>query len=106
NVLSIGFFSLDRNNTDRAASMTVTFLDNTTLTTSAPDADNTYFLGLSATGTNYIKSFSISQANFIRYDDFGFITASAIPEPSTYAIAAGGLALVGAMVSRRRQSKN
>ena len=30
------------------------------------------------------------------------VTASAIPEPSTYGIAVGGLALVGAMIRRRR----
>ncbi|MBW8781694.1 MAG: autotransporter-associated beta strand repeat-containing protein [Verrucomicrobia bacterium] len=34
------------------------------------------------------------------------ITSSAIPEPSTYAIAAGGLALVGAMVVRRRRAQS
>jgi len=33
------------------------------------------------------------------------VTSSAIPEPSTYAIAAGGLALIGAMVVRRRRAK-
>lgn len=33
------------------------------------------------------------------------VTASAIPEPSTYGFAAGGLALVGAMVARRRRAK-
>ena len=32
------------------------------------------------------------------------MTANAIPEPSTYGIAAGGLALVGAMVARRRRA--
>ncbi len=41
----------------------------------------------------------------IAWDDVTLSVTSAIPEPSTYGIAAGGLALVGAMGFRRRRAK-
>ena len=104
-LLSIGIFNTDRNSSDRFPVLTVTFQDNTTASTSGANADNTYFHGITGTALNPIVSFSLSQNNFVRYDDLGFIVApSAIPEPSTYAIAAGGLVLVGAVVASRRRA--
>ncbi len=42
----------------------------------------------------------------LRYGtDLGSVITAAIPEPSTYAMIAGGLGLVGAMVVRRRRSR-
>ncbi|MEO7101136.1 MAG: hypothetical protein ABI162_17410 [Luteolibacter sp.] len=55
--------------------LTVTYQDDATASTSGANAGAVYFHGLSATGSNYIKSFSISQNNFMRYDDLGFIVA-------------------------------
>jgi len=106
---SVGIFELNRFDVGRTFTISATFLDNTTLTTGTGTGDTTYWNGFTATGTNYIKSFTItmSGSGLTRFDDLAFVVApSAVPEPSTYAIAAGGLALVGAMVSRRRQSKN
>lgn len=97
NMQTIGIFSTDRNDTGRLPVLTVTFLDDTTASTSGANADNTYFHGLSATGTNYIKSFSLSQNNYLRYDDLGFI---AVPEPSSAALL--GLVGFGAILRRRR----
>ena len=107
---SVGIFIGNRTDATRSSVLTVTFLDNTTASTSGASTNvasgSNYFEGIAATGTNYIKSFTLTQPDgFIRYDDLGFIVApSAIPEPSTYGIAAGGLALVGAMVARRRRA--
>ncbi|MCF7789387.1 MAG: PEP-CTERM sorting domain-containing protein [Prosthecobacter sp.] len=99
---SIGIFSLDRNDASRTSVLSVTFLDDTTASTSGADGDNTYFQILSATGTNYIKSFSLTQNNFIRYDDLGFVVASSAPEPSRALLLMLGTA--GLLVRRRRQS--
>ncbi len=99
---SIGIFSLDRNDASRTSVLSVTFLDNTTASTAGANADNTYFQILSATGTNYIKSFSLTQNNFIRYDDLGFVVASSAPEPSRALLLM--LGATGLLVRRRRQS--
>lgn len=99
---SIGIFNLDRNDAVRTSMLSVTFLDNTTAITSGANGDNTYFHGLSATGTNYIKSFSLTQNNFIRYDDLGFVVASSVPEPSRALLLM--LGATGLLVRRRRQS--
>ena len=103
-LVSIGIFSLDRNTAATTSSISVTFLDNTTASTSGANGDFTYFQGLSASGTNYIKSFSINQSNFIRYDDLGFVVASAVPEPASAATLVG-LAAVGFVALRRRRAK-
>lgn len=99
---TIGIFNLDRNDASRTSVLSVTFLDDTTASTSGADGDNTYFHILSATGTNYIKSFSLTQNNFIRYDDLGFVVASSAPEPSRALLLM--LGATGLLVRRRRQS--
>ena len=99
---TIGIFNLDRNDASRTSVLSVTFLDDTTASTSGANGDNTYFHILSATGTNYIKSFSLTQNNFIRYDDLGFVVASSAPEPSRALLLM--LGATGLLVRRRRQS--
>lgn len=98
---TIGIFNLDRNDASRTSVLEVTFLDDTTASTSGANADDTYFHSLSATGTNYIKSFSLTQNNFVRYDDLGFVVAS-VPEPSRALLLM--LGATGLLVRRRRQS--
>lgn len=99
---TIGIFNLDRGDASRTSSLWVTFLDDTTASTSGANGDDTYFHGLSATGTNYIKSFSLTQNNFVRYDDLGFVVASSVPEPSRALLLM--LGATGLLVRRRRQS--
>lgn len=98
-LLTLGIFNTDRNGADRFPVLTVTYQDTTTASTSGANADNTYFHGLSGTLANPIVSFTLSQNNFVRYDDLGFVVA-AVPEPGTAALVGLGLALSVAM--RRR----
>ena len=106
-LLTVGIFVGNRGDSSRTTVLTVTYLDNTTASTSGanggPAAGSNYFEGLSGTNSNPIVSFSLAQSNFVRYDDLGFITASAIPEPSTYAAILGGLALAGVALRRYRR---
>ena len=97
-LLELGIFNTDRNGADRLPVLTVTFLDNTTASTSGANADNWYFHGFKTTAANPIMSFAISQNNFVRYDDLGFV---AVPEPSTMALAGLGLAFVTVLRRRR-----
>lgn len=102
---SIGIFLGNRNDNARSSVLTVTFLDNTTASTSGALAgpnttpQSNYFEGLSATGTNYIKSFSIAQNAFVRYDDLGFVV---VPEPNELALVAVGMVGTAIFVRRRR----
>ena len=64
---------LNRGDSSRTAVLKVTFLDNTTASTSGANGGGVYFHELSATGNNYIKSFTISNSNLNRYDDLAFI---------------------------------
>lgn len=96
-LLTVGIFNTDRNDAGRLPVLTVTYQDTTTASTSGANADNTYFHGLSGTLANPIVSFSISQNNFVRYDDLGFVT---IPEPGSAALL--GLVGLGALIRRRR----
>jgi len=72
---AVAIFNTDRNDGSRVPVLTVTFEDNTTASTAGANANDVYFHELSATGANYIKSFSISQNNYMRYDDMAFIVA-------------------------------
>lgn len=96
-LLTLGIFNTDRNDAGRLPILTVTYQDTTTASTSGANADNTYFHGLSGTLANPIVSFSLSQNNFVRYDDLGFI---AVPEPSSALLL--GLVGLGAFARRRR----
>ena len=103
-LLELGLISLNRNDGTRFGSLTVTFQDNTSASTTSVAGTAYYFHGFKTTADNPIVSFTLTQTGgAMRYDDLGFVV-SAIPEPSTYGIAAGGLALVGAMVARRRRA--
>lgn len=82
-LLTVGIFNTNRGSADRFPVLTVTFQDDTTASTSDANAGAVYFHGLSATGTNYIKSFSLSQNAFVRYDDLGFIVAPEAPPTDT-----------------------
>jgi hypothetical protein len=97
-LLTLGIFNTDRNDAGRLPVLTVTYQDTSTASTSGANADNTYFHGLSGTLANPIVSFTLSQNNFVRYDDLGFV---AVPEPSTMALAAMGDA---ALLFRRRRA--
>jgi hypothetical protein len=90
----------------RTGNLSVTLQDNSTITLTAriiaETGDNTLFNYQSIAGNNIVSATLFMPDGAIRPDDFGFVVASAIPEPSTYGIVAGGLVLVGAMVRRRR----
>jgi hypothetical protein len=98
-LLTLGIFNSDRNDAGRTPVITVTYQDNSTASTSGANADEVFFHGLSGTLANPIVSFSISQNNFVRYDDLGFVV---VPEPTTAALA--GLALACGAVLRRRKA--
>lgn len=97
-LLELGIISINRFDASRTASLSVTFLDTTTLSTSAAPGDNWYFHGFKTTAENPIVSFSLNQpAGLMRYDDLGFVT---VPEPSSAALL--GLVGFGAFIRRRR----
>ena len=100
-LLSLGIFVGNRGDNSRTSTLTVTYQDNTTASTSGatagPTSGSNYFEGLSGTVANPIVSFSIAQNNFVRYDDLGFV---AVPEPSSAALL--GLVGFGAFIRRRR----
>ena len=102
-LLSIGIISTDRGDAGRIPALTVTFQDTTTASTSGANGDNYFFHSISGTISNPIVSFSLSQNAFIRYDDFGFITA--VPEPASAASLAGLLA-IGCVALRRRRARS
>ena len=87
-LLTVGIFNTDRNDAARIPVLTVTYLDNTTASTSGANADNVYFHGLSGSVSNPIVSFAISQNNLVRYDDLGFIVAP-LSAPHNVAAAPG-----------------
>ena len=87
-LLAVGIFNTDRNDATRIPVLTVTYQDNTTASTSGANADNVYFHGLSGTVANPIVRFAISQNNFVRYDDLGFIVAP-LPAPTNLTAAPG-----------------
>lgn len=69
----------------------------------AVSADNTLFNYKSISASTNIVSFSITMPDgFARFDDIGFVTASAVPEPSTYAALVGAGILAFAATRRRR----
>jgi len=76
---TVSIFNLNRGDATRTAVLKVTFLDNTTLSTSGANGGGCYFHELSATGANYIKSFTIQNSNLNRYDDLAFIVPSVVP---------------------------
>lgn len=99
-LLTIGFINTDRGDASRIPVLTVTFQDSTTASTSGANADNWYFHGLSGTEANPITSFSISQNNFVRYDDLGVVV---VPEPSSALLLAS--AGIGLAAQRRRRKQ-
>lgn len=99
-LLELGIFNTDRNDSGRLPVLTVTFLDSTTASTSGANANDVYFHGFKTTIDNPIVSFSISQSNFVRYDDLGFVVASSVPEPSRTLLLVIGAA--GLLVHRHR----
>ncbi|MEO7931527.1 MAG: hypothetical protein ABIT76_00060 [Chthoniobacterales bacterium] len=94
-LIELGIFSLDRNDASRIPVLTVYFQNAPTVavSTSGATADDVYFHGFKTTISNPIVKFELSQNNFIRYDDLGFVTA--VPEPSTVFGAVGLVGLIG-----------
>jgi len=62
--------------------------NNSRASTSGANADNVYFHGLSGTAANPIMRFALSQNDFVRYDDLGFIVAPP-PAPTNLTAASG-----------------
>jgi hypothetical protein len=91
----------------RTPSISFLLEDNSTvvLTDSiAITADNTLF-NYKASGGNNIVSVTISMPDgFARFDDIGFVTAGAVPEPGAFA-AMAGLGALGFAGFRRRAGK-
>lgn len=103
-LLTLGIFVGNRNDPSRTSVLTVNYQGGGSASTSSvtpanagPAAGSNYFMGLSGTSANPITSFSLSQSNFVRYDDLGFVT---VPEPSSALLL--GLAGFGAFLRRRR----
>jgi hypothetical protein len=94
-ILTVGIFNTDRGAVGRNPVLSVTYLDETTASTSGADADDTYFHSLSGTVENPIVSFSLQQDNFVRWDDMAII----IPEPSSALL--GGIGLMFLLRRRR-----
>lgn len=96
-LLEIGIFNTDRNDVSRLPVLTVYFQDTTTASTTGANADNVFFHGFITTESNPIVKFELSQNNFVRYDDLGFVV---VPEPSSAVL----LGLVGfcGLIRRRR----
>lgn len=95
-LLTIGIISTDRNEATRLPVLSVRFQDNTTASTSGANADEWFFHALSGTADNPIVEFSLSQNNFVRWDDLAFI---AIPEPGAALLGSLGILLI---LRRRR----
>jgi hypothetical protein len=95
-MLEIAIFNTKRFSSATSA-LTVTFMDDTTATTSGANGNDWFFHELSGTLANPIKSFSLVQSGFIRYDDLAFV---AVPEPA-------GLSFlgIGALVTLRRRRR-
>ena len=74
-------FNLNRGDSSRTAVLKVTFLDNTTASTSGRNGGAVYFHELSANRTNPIVKFTIQNSNLNRYDDVAFIDTNA-PAPA------------------------
>ena len=96
-LLEIGIFSTDRGDAGRLPVLTVTYFDTTNASTSGANADDVYFHGFKTSADNPIVSFSLSQNNFLRYDDLGFVV---VPEPSSALLL--GIGGVAAFIRRRR----
>ena len=96
---SIGIFELNRFDPARLFTFSATFADNSVITTGTGNGNATFWNGFTATGTNYITSFSISgTGGLTRFDDMAFVVA--VPEPSSAALL--GLVGFGAILRRRR----
>ena len=76
---AVSLFNLSRGDASRTAILTVTYLDNTTATTSGGNGGAVFFHELEANPTNPIVKFAIKNSNLNRYDDMGFIIAPPIP---------------------------
>lgn len=101
---------------------TFTILGSQVLTLSSTDLTADYSAWFSGVGAgtrdaDIMQSFGTTLVGFSKSDNYSgvnlagsvtltyYYTSPAVPEPSTYGIALGGLALVGAIVRRRKQAK-
>lgn len=83
--------------------MTLTGLraDNSTVTFDASVLPNT-FTTFSTIGFTNLKSVTFSMSSGSQYVAFDNLIATPVPEPETYALMLGGLALVGWAARRRK----
>ncbi len=94
-ILTVGIFNTNRNAGTRIPFLSVDYLNGTSASTSGANAGATYFHSLSGTVENPIVSFSLSQSDFVRWDDMAII----IPEPSSALL--GGIGLMFLLRRRR-----